>query len=98
MKLYKHWVVFDTINKEKVTSFLQEGSNFSLIRFYSHPTKFSFMIIEIESPNCYQDLDLCVNSLSSPLRRLQRKPSILGKGLSVEQFESIYGKLQEEIA
>jgi len=92
----KHWVHYDTIRTEKVKKTLSEGTGYNILRFYPHPRKFGTMIIEIESPDNYNDLDLCVNSGSSYLYAYKQKPSGLGKGLSIEQFESVYGCLAKE--
>jgi hypothetical protein len=93
MRTYKHWLHFDTIRTEHVKKSFSEGSNFQIRRFYPHPAKFGTMIVEVESPDCYNDLDLCVNSGSSYLKRFTHKPVGLGKGISIEQFESVYGTL-----
>ena len=93
MRKYKHWLRYDTIETDHVKKTLSQGTDFTILRFYPHPSKFCTMIIEIESNNNYQDLDLCVNSGSSYLYTYKQKPSDLGKGLSVEKFEAVYGKL-----
>lgn len=98
MRTYIHWLIFDTFKMNSVKKTLSEGNSFTIKRFYNHPTKLCFLIIEAESPDCYQDLNLDVNSMGSYIRRVSRKPADLGKGFSVEQFESIYGKLQEGVA
>lgn len=93
MRKYKHWLHYDTIRTEKVKKTLSEGTNYDIIRFYPHPHKFGIMIIEIESTDNYNDLDLCINSGSSYLYTYKQKPKELGKGLTITQFESVYGKL-----
>lgn len=88
-----HWIVFDPINLAKANRSLRAGSRYLVRRIYGHPTKAWLTVLQIESPDAYADLALDVNSGSSTLRRLPRKPSNLGPGLSVEAWEQIYGPL-----
>jgi len=93
MKKYKHWLRYDTIRTEKVKKTLSQGTGFDIIRFYPHPSKFGTMVIEIESKDNYKDIDLDFNSGGSYLYTYKQKPNGLGKGLSIEQFESVYGAI-----
>ena len=94
MKRFKHWLYYDTIYTDEIKKTLSEGSDFKIVKFYPHPRKFGIMVIDVESNNGYRDLDLEVNSGSSLLYRYKQKPNDLGNGLSLEQFESVYGKLE----
>lgn len=93
MRKYKHWLYYDTFRTDHVKKTLSKGTGFNILKFYPHPTKFCTMIIEIESELNYQYLDLDVNSGSSYIYRYKQKPNELGKGLTIKQFESVYGKL-----
>jgi hypothetical protein len=89
-----HWIVFDPANLAKANRSLRAGSRYLVRRVYGHPTKAWLTVLQIESPDAYADLALDVNSGSSTLRRLPRKPGNLGPGLSVEAWERIYGPLE----
>lgn len=92
---YTHWVTFDPSSRylDKARSTLDSGSGFTIKRVYSHPTRGDLSVLEIESNVPYKDLDLALNSMSSPLRRVERKPAGLTGGLSPDRWESIYGQL-----
>ena len=89
-----HWIVFDPSNLAKANRSLRAGSRYRVQRVYGHPTKAWLTVLQIESPDAYADLALDVDSGSSTLRRLPRKPGNLGPGLSVEAWERIYGPLE----
>jgi hypothetical protein len=93
MRKYKHWLRYDTIRTEQVKKTLSKGTGFDIIRFYPHPSKFGTMVIELESNQNYQDLDLDVNGGGSYLYTYKQKPNNLGKGISIQQFESVYGEI-----
>jgi len=93
MRLYKHWLRYDTIRTDEVKKTLSEGTGFKILKFYPHPSKFGDMIIEIESNQNYRDLDLDTNGGGSYLYTYKQKPNGLSKGLSIEQFESVYGAI-----
>lgn len=89
-----HWITFDpSRDLARANRSFSAGSGYGVRRVYMHPTNASLVVVEVESPQVYADLDLDVNSGSSVLRRLPRKPGGLGRGITVEQFESIYGPL-----
>jgi len=90
---YTHWLSFDPIYQDKVKVAVEAGSGFVIKRLYSHPTDMTLTVMEIESEVPYNDLDLDVNSMSSRIKRMTRKPSGLSGGLSVEGHERIYGPL-----
>lgn len=93
-KLYTHWLYFDQGYMKDVRKVLSQGSNFEIVRFYNHPTDMIKTVIQIQSPDNYDDLDLVFDSGFSPLKYYRRKPKNLGKGLSVKQFTGIYGPLK----
>lgn len=88
-----HWIAFDPISLAKTNRSLRAGSRYLVRRVYNHPTRAWLTVLQVESPDAYADLDLDVNSGSSPLRRLPRKPKNLGLGMPVDAFERIYGTL-----
>ena len=92
---YIHWIAFDPSrrNAARITATLARGSGFRAERVYLHPTRGDLYLLEVSAPVPYQDLDLDLNSLSSPLRRLGRRPMGLGPGISLESFEKIFGPL-----
>lgn len=87
-----HWVSFDPINLPRVCATLAKGSGFTIERTFAHPTDMTRTVLKLTASVGYDDLDLEVNSLSSPLRYHHHKPAGLGRGLAVEQFERIYGR------
>ena len=91
MKKYKHWVWFDTLRLKKVKEFLEKGKDFKIVNVYAHPSRICVYILEIESNNCYNDLDLNVNDGYGILHRYARKPK-LDKPLT-NNFIRVYGEL-----
>lgn len=92
---YTHWIAFNPSrrNAARITATLAAGSGFHVERVYLHPTRGDLYILEVSAPVAYQDLDLDLNSPSSPLRRLARRPMGLGPGISLEIFETIFGPI-----
>ncbi len=94
-KDYTHWLTVDpsSRNMGKIQQTLDAGSGFTVQRVYTHPSKGHLAVLEIRSDVPYQDLDLDVDSLSSPIKRLPNKPRGLTKGLDLVKWENIYGQL-----
>ena len=92
---HTHWIAFDPSrrNAARITATLAAGSGFRAERVYLHPTRGDLYLLEVSAPVPYQDLDLDLNSLSSPLRRLSRRPMGLGPGIALEIFEKIFGPI-----
>lgn len=92
-KTHTHWLSFDTLRLANVRRALSEGRRVLVARVYNHPADMTRVVLEVHSTDAYADLELDVNSLTSPLRRLSRKPANLGRGMTVAGFEGIYGPL-----
>ena len=91
MKKYKHWVSFDTMDIEKVRWFLERGSKFSISNIYASQSRLCVYVLEIESTDNYDNLDLSVNDGYNILHRFGRKPS-LGEPIT-NKFIEVYGTL-----
>lgn len=89
----KHWLSYDSFNRDKVEQVLKRGSNFTLKAIHPHPTKLCIYILEIESPDKYQELDIDCNSFSSPLKYHHHKPAGLNRGIPAEVFQAKFGRL-----
>lgn len=89
----KYWIKFDCNSpaEGKIQKCIGNGSGFAIRRIYCHPSDNNSYVMEINSPSRYSELDLDVNSLFSPLKKI-RKPSGLGPGMSVEGFEGIIAR------
>lgn len=88
-KTFTFWFRFDGGEIPKVKKVVERGSGFELIRVFTG-AKFDW-VLEIESAVPWNDLDLDANSMSSPFKRLTRKPS--GNGIPIKRFEdNIIGK------
>jgi hypothetical protein len=87
---YIHWVVFDPSLDCNKSAFLR-GSRFVIERIFCHPSKIWLSVAKLTSPDNYQNLDLDVDCGSTSIRHLNHKPSGLGRGITLEQFERIYG-------
>ncbi|HDK7215197.1 TPA: hypothetical protein PTV45_000557 [Clostridium botulinum] len=91
MKKYKHWIKFSIFNIEKVNQFLNEGSNFVVLNIYTYPSEMGVYVLEIESTDNYDNLDLSVNDGWGILKHFKRKP-ILEKPIT-NKFMQVYGNL-----
>lgn len=91
---FTHWISFDTGYMQKVRDAFSRGSGFAIKRAYTHPTDMSRIVVEVESTEPYEHLDLSVNSFTSPLRRHAKRPARLGGGMTLEAVQNIYGPLR----
>ena len=93
-KIYTHWITFDPSKKNLIwaNKVFQRGERYAIARIYNHPNGID-AVLEVISPDTWNDLQLDVSSMSSPLYHASRKPSGLGNGLEVDRWEKIYGKL-----
>lgn len=93
-KIYTHWILLDPSRKNIAfaNKAFRRGERYAISRVYNHPSGID-TVFEIISPDAWQQLQLDVESFSSPLRRSARKPSGIGNGVDVERWEKIYGKL-----
>ena len=89
----KHWLSYDTFQRDKALKALSEGGNYTLTAIHMHPTKLCVCILEIDSPDKYQELDIDCNSYSSPLRYHHHKPAGLNKGIPAEVFQEKFKRL-----
>lgn len=92
-KLHTHWLAFDTSKLEQVRKILAEGSRFEVKRMYIYWPKMWLTVMEVESPDDYQSLDMDVDSWSSPITRFERKPRAISNGLPLDRWEAINGWL-----
>lgn len=92
-KTFTHWISFDTGNMQKVRDAFSRGSGFAIKRAYTHPTDMGRIVVEVNSTEPYEHLDLSVNSFTSPLRRHAKRPAGLSSGMPLDAFTKIYGPL-----
>lgn len=84
MRQKTHWVEFEPSYKPQmgrtIAQIFQSGTGFTIKRIYSLPQIARGVVAEIVSEHGYQELNLEMDSLTSPLKSLSRKPCGLGKG------------------
>lgn len=88
-----HYVKLDPTkeNMGRLQELLKEGSDFKLERAYTHPTDpVQSLVLQFRSHALYQDLDLDINSMSSPLRHVGLRLHGLRGGIPIEKIEEIY--------
>lgn len=93
-KIYTHWITFDP-SKKNITwanEVFRRGERYAIARIYNHPNGID-AVLEVISPDTWNDLQLDVSSMSSPLYHASRRPAGLGNGLEVDRWEKIYGKI-----
>lgn len=83
----RHYVKFDPDNK-KAQQVFQKGSGFTIIGVALLWNDPRFLVAVMESEAKYQDLDLDLNSMSSPLRYCKAKPKQLGRVVPVAEWEA----------
>ena len=95
MKRYVHWLKIDGYAKdtkkqiEQIKNYLKANEISKCTLFF--PSSGSFdKYVRLECNQCYNDLDLDVNSFSTNLRRLERKPRDIYE--SEKNFEELYMK------
>jgi len=88
----KHWLSYDVSYIDLVERKLKEGSNFAIKTIHPHPTKVWIYILEIESPDKYQELDIDCNSMGSPLKHHHHKPAGLRLGMPLAQYQETFGR------
>lgn len=94
MKKFIHWLKVDGYARdtkkqiEQIKDYLSKYSDSKCTLFFPNSGSFN-KYIRLECAQCYNDLDLDVNSFSTNLRRLERKPKDIYE--SEKSFEELYG-------
>ncbi len=91
-----HYIKFDPdCNRPKVQRAFQRGTGFTITGvalLWSNPR---YLVAIIESEAKYRDLDLDLNSLSSPLIHCKAKPRQIGRIVPIEEWESKWYPLRK---
>jgi hypothetical protein len=88
MRKYKHWLKIDGIRSElkqyeEIEKYLKNYPN-AKVTIYLYEYNLFDKVVLLECEQNYDDLDMMVNSLSHPLRRLINKPKNI---FNPKQFE-----------
>ena len=95
MKKYVHWLIIDRSEKDaaeqinSIKSYIESHPGSSASVFVRKSGTYEW-IIRLECLQCYSDLEIDVNSSSTSLRRINKKPSSINlKGSLFDLFKSI---------
>lgn len=83
---HTHWLTLDDSDMARVKRVFASGSGFRVENVYLYPANFALYVVEVKSNQPYEDLDLEINSMGSPLRRLTRRPVSIKRPIPMDRW------------